>query len=65
MRRFQEPGDVEKARKAVQRSQGIMKTFTLAEQYTKEAVRQISRLLPSSEHEALVQLTEKLLKRRN
>ena len=64
MRRFKESGDVEKARKAVQASQGIKRTYSLAEQYTKEAIRQLNNFSSSDERNALIRFTEKLLTRR-
>eukprot|EP00058_Branchiostoma_floridae_P009211 XP_002594699.1 hypothetical protein BRAFLDRAFT_240460 [Branchiostoma floridae] len=64
MRRFSEPGDVELAREAVTKTDSLQQARILAEQYCREAVRQIQQLAPSPEREALVTLTQKVLNRK-
>ncbi|NWS41104.1 DPS1 synthase, partial [Probosciger aterrimus] len=63
MRRFSKPGDVERARKYVLQSDGVQQTTYLAQRYCHEATREISKLRPSPEREALIQLTEMVLTR--
>ncbi|XP_069633646.1 all trans-polyprenyl-diphosphate synthase PDSS1 isoform X1 [Haliaeetus albicilla] len=63
MRRFSKPGDVERARKYVLQSDGVQQTTYLAQRYCHEATREISKLRPSPEREALIQLTEMVLVR--
>uniref|UniRef100_A0A8C9GA59 Decaprenyl diphosphate synthase subunit 1 n=1 Tax=Pavo cristatus TaxID=9049 RepID=A0A8C9GA59_PAVCR len=63
MRRFSKPGDVERARKYVLQSDGVQQTTYLAQRYCHEATREISKLRPSPEREALIQLTEMVLMR--
>lgn len=64
MRRFKGPNDVEEARQAVHKSDGIARSYTLANQYAKEAIKQISKLSPSPQRDALVSITHKVLQRR-
>ncbi|NXV75863.1 DPS1 synthase, partial [Atlantisia rogersi] len=63
MRRFSKPGDVERARKYVLQSDGVQQTTYLAQRYCHAATREISKLRPSPEREALIQLTEMVLMR--
>ncbi|XP_039769756.1 all trans-polyprenyl-diphosphate synthase PDSS1 isoform X3 [Ornithorhynchus anatinus] len=63
MRRFSLPGDVERARQYVLQSDGVQQTTYLAQRYCHEAIREISKLRPSPEREALIQLTEVVLTR--
>jgi len=63
MRRFVEPGDVRRTRELVAKSDGIAHTRFLAEQHCREAVNQISQLLPSIERDALVRITHLVLTR--
>ncbi|NXD12769.1 DPS1 synthase, partial [Nothocercus nigrocapillus] len=63
MRRFSKPGDVERARKYVLQSDGVQQTTYLAQRYCHEATREISKLRPSPEREALIQLTDMVLLR--
>ncbi|ROT65255.1 putative decaprenyl-diphosphate synthase subunit 1 isoform X3 [Penaeus vannamei] len=63
MRRFQEPGDVQKAFEFVHKSDGLEQTQFLARQHCDEAVRVISSLKPSIEQKALITITDKLLNR--
>lgn len=63
MRRFQEPGDVERAFKCVFSSNGLEQTKFLAQKHCSEAVRVVSQLKPSIEQKALVQITEAVITR--
>ncbi|XP_078090136.1 all trans-polyprenyl-diphosphate synthase PDSS1 isoform X2 [Mustelus asterias] len=63
MRRFSADGDVDQAWQYVQQSDGVQQTCYLAHQYCQEAIRQISKLHPSPERDALIQLTEIVLTR--
>ncbi|XP_001376077.1 all trans-polyprenyl-diphosphate synthase PDSS1 isoform X1 [Monodelphis domestica] len=63
MRRFNLPGDVERAQQYVLQSDGVQQTTYLAQQYCHKAIREISKLRPSPERDALIQLTEIVLTR--
>ncbi|KAL4001264.1 claudin [Sarotherodon galilaeus] len=63
MRRFASKGDVDRAWQYVLQSNGVQQTNYLAQHYCKEAIRQISRLRPSPERDALIRLTEMVLTR--
>ncbi|XP_039377774.1 all trans-polyprenyl-diphosphate synthase PDSS1 isoform X3 [Mauremys reevesii] len=63
MRRFSLPGDVERARQYVLQSDGVQQTTYLAQRYGYEAMKEISKLRPSPERDALIQLTETVLTR--
>ncbi|XP_037746813.1 all trans-polyprenyl-diphosphate synthase PDSS1 isoform X2 [Chelonia mydas] len=63
MRRFSLPGDVERARQYVLQSDGVQQTTYLAQRYCHEAMKEISKLRPSPERDALIQLTETVLTR--
>ncbi|XP_075778664.1 all trans-polyprenyl-diphosphate synthase PDSS1 isoform X1 [Pelodiscus sinensis] len=63
MRRFSLPGDVERARQYVLQSDGVQQTTYLAQRYCHEALKEISKLRPSPERDALIQLTEVVLTR--
>ncbi|XP_042328729.1 all trans-polyprenyl-diphosphate synthase PDSS1 isoform X3 [Sceloporus undulatus] len=63
MRRFSLPGDIQRAQEYVLQSGGIQQTTYLAQRYCHEAVREISKLRPSPERDALVQLAEIVLSR--
>ncbi|XP_031971122.1 decaprenyl-diphosphate synthase subunit 1 isoform X2 [Corvus moneduloides] len=63
MRRFSKPGDVERAWKYVLQSDGVQQTTYLAQRYCHAATREIRKLRPSPEREALVHLTEMVLMR--
>ncbi|XP_077993618.1 all trans-polyprenyl-diphosphate synthase PDSS1-like [Glandiceps talaboti] len=63
MRRFSEPGDVERARQLVSQTDSIEQTKYLAKQYCQEAIKQISGLTESSSRQALISLTHKVLNR--
>ncbi|XP_073085155.1 all trans-polyprenyl-diphosphate synthase PDSS1 isoform X3 [Manis javanica] len=63
MRRFSLPGDVDRARQYVLQSDGVQQTAYLAQRHCHEAVREISKLRPSPERDALIQLSEIVLTR--
>ncbi|XP_005805791.1 decaprenyl-diphosphate synthase subunit 1 [Xiphophorus maculatus] len=63
MRRFSSKGDVDQAWQYVLQSDGVQQTTYLARRYCEEAIRQISRLRPSPERDALIRLTEIVLSR--
>nr|KAF6432063.1 decaprenyl diphosphate synthase subunit 1 [Rousettus aegyptiacus] len=63
MRRFSLPGDVDRARQYVLQSDGVQQTTYLAQQYCHKAIREISKLRPSRERDALIQLSEIVLTR--
>ncbi|XP_075408650.1 all trans-polyprenyl-diphosphate synthase PDSS1 isoform X1 [Tenrec ecaudatus] len=63
MRRFSLPGDVDRARQYVLQSDGVQQTTYLAQRYCQEAIREISKLRPSPERDALIQLSETVLTR--
>ncbi|XP_066485142.1 all trans-polyprenyl-diphosphate synthase PDSS1-like isoform X1 [Tiliqua scincoides] len=63
MRRFSLPGDVERAREYVLQSDGVQQTTFLAQRYSHQAMREISKLRPSPERDALIQLAEIVLSR--
>ncbi|KAM4544234.1 all trans-polyprenyl-diphosphate synthase PDSS1 isoform 1-T1 [Fundulus diaphanus] len=63
MRRFSSKGDVDRAWQYVLQSDGVQQTTYLARRYCEEAIRQISRLRPSPERDALIRLTEIVLNR--
>ncbi|XP_072268807.1 all trans-polyprenyl-diphosphate synthase PDSS1 [Pyxicephalus adspersus] len=63
MRRFNLPGDVERAWQYVRQSDGVHQTTYLAQRYCNEAIREISKLQPSPERDALIHLTEIVLTR--
>ncbi|XP_063159573.1 all trans-polyprenyl-diphosphate synthase PDSS1 [Candoia aspera] len=63
MRRFSFPGDVQRAQEFVLQSNGIQQTTYLAQRYCHEAVKEIGKLRPSPERDALMQLAEIVLSR--
>lgn len=63
MRRFSLPGDVDRAWQYVRQSDGVQQATYLARRYCHEAIREISKLQPSPERDALIQLTEIVLTR--
>ncbi|KAG8443287.1 hypothetical protein GDO86_011912 [Hymenochirus boettgeri] len=63
MRRFTLPGDVERAWQYVRQSDGVHQTTYLAQRYCSEAVKEIRKLQPSPERDALIHLTEIVLTR--
>lgn len=62
-RQFQEPGDLEAAIALVKDSNGIERTRTLAADHAHAALAHLANLPPSSSQEALVNLTDYILKR--
>jgi len=64
MRRFSEPGDVEKAYEAVMKSDGLYHTRILARKHADEALRHVSGFSDSAERHALISLTEMTLNRK-
>nr|XP_056713086.1 all trans-polyprenyl-diphosphate synthase PDSS1 [Euleptes europaea] len=63
MRRFSLPGDVERAHECVFQSDGLQQTTYLAQRYCHKAIQEISKLRPSPERDALIQLAEMVLLR--
>lgn len=63
MRRFQEPGDVEKAFELVHKSQGLEQTQYLAKQHCHEAVRIANLLAESPYQKALIIVADLVLHR--
>lgn len=63
MRRFRSQGDVERTWQYVLQSDGVQQTVYLAQRYCHEAIRHLSKLRPSMEKNALLQLTEIVLTR--
>ncbi|XP_075547720.1 decaprenyl diphosphate synthase subunit 1 qless isoform X2 [Dermacentor variabilis] len=64
MRRFSEPGDVERAYEAVLKSDGLEHTRMLAQKHCSEAVRHLAPWVESPEKQALISITEKVLNRK-
>ncbi|NJK42124.1 MAG: solanesyl diphosphate synthase [Acaryochloridaceae cyanobacterium SU_2_1] len=62
-RQLQEPGDLEEAIALVHDSQGISKSRALAEQYAQQAVQHLHGLPASQSRQALIDLTDYILKR--
>ncbi|XP_028392446.1 decaprenyl-diphosphate synthase subunit 1-like [Dendronephthya gigantea] len=63
MRRFKGEHDVEETYELVRQSTGIERTMCLARQHSREAIRTLTKLRQTPERDALVELTENLLKR--
>ncbi|XP_068220854.1 all trans-polyprenyl-diphosphate synthase PDSS1 isoform X2 [Palaemon carinicauda] len=63
MRRFQEPGDVERTLELVHKSDGLEQTHYLAQQHYQECLRIIKSITPSVEQKALVTIAGKILNR--
>uniref|UniRef100_A0A2I2YUZ1 All trans-polyprenyl-diphosphate synthase PDSS1 n=1 Tax=Gorilla gorilla gorilla TaxID=9595 RepID=A0A2I2YUZ1_GORGO len=63
MRWFSLPGNVDRAPQYVLQSDGVQQTTYLAQQYCHEAIRESSKLRPSPERDALIQLSEIVLTR--
>ncbi|XP_063218090.1 all trans-polyprenyl-diphosphate synthase PDSS1 [Bacillus rossius redtenbacheri] len=63
MRRFQEPGDVERAFELVHKSQGLEQTRFLARNHCIEAVRHASSLVESPYQKGLTVITDLVLNR--
>ncbi|GAO48153.1 putative hexaprenyl pyrophosphate synthetase Coq1 [Saitoella complicata NRRL Y-17804] len=62
-RKFSDPGDVERARELVEKSDGLEKTRALAEEYAQKALDAIRTFPESPARKALEQLTDKVLTR--
>jgi len=63
MRRFQEPGDVEKAFELVHKSQGLEQTRFLAKKHCLEAVRLANSLADSPYQKSLVIVSDLVINR--
>lgn len=63
MRRFQEPGDVDKAYELVRKSQGLEQTRFLARKHCLEAVRLAQSLAESPYQKGLVVVTDLVIDR--
>lgn len=63
MRRFQEPGDVERAFELVHKSQGLEQTQFLARQHCLEANKLISQLRDSRYQKALQTVSDLVINR--
>lgn len=63
MRRFQEPGDVEKAFELVHKSQGLEQTRFLARKHCIEAIRLAQQLAESPYQKGLVVVSDLVLNR--
>jgi all-trans-nonaprenyl-diphosphate synthase len=62
-REFEQEGDLEKALGMVHSSQGIDRSWKLAEQHTQLAVEQLADLAPSDSRSALIAMADYVLKR--
>lgn len=63
MRRFQEPGDVEKAYDLVHKSNGLQQTQFLAKQHCQEAIRLANLLAESPYQKGLMVAADYVLNR--
>lgn len=63
MRRFQEPGDVEKAFELVHKSNGLQQTQFLAKQHCQEAARLANLLAESPFQKGLIVAADYVLNR--
>lgn len=63
MRRFQEPGDVERAFELVHKSQGLEQTQFLAKQHCLEAVRLANTIAESPYQKALHTISDLVINR--
>lgn len=63
MRRFQGPGDVEKAFELVHKSRGLEQTRFLAKQHCQEAIKLSSRLRESPYQKGLIVAADYVLNR--
>ncbi|CAH1403472.1 unnamed protein product [Nezara viridula] len=63
MRRFQEPGDVEKAFDLVHKSQGLEQTQFLAKKHCLEAVRLANSIVESDYQKALIIVSDLVINR--
>jgi all-trans-nonaprenyl-diphosphate synthase len=62
-RELTEPGDLEEAIALINNSQGIVRSRALAEEFAAKAVQRLAKLPPSSAKQALVELTDYILRR--
>lgn len=62
-RELQEPGDLEEAVALVNNSQGVERARALAEQFSAQALQRLDKLVASPAKQALVELTDYILKR--
>lgn len=65
MRRFREPGDVEKAFELVHKSQGLEQTRFLARKHSLEAIKMANKLAESPYQKGLAEVSELVLNRLN
>lgn len=63
MRRFQDPGDVEKAFELVHKSQGLEQTQFLARKHCVEAIRLAQELAESPYQKGLIVVSDLVLNR--
>jgi hexaprenyl-diphosphate synthase len=63
LRKFSEPGDVERAKEIVQGSRGLERTIELARRFAGEARGLVRRLPESEARAALEELTVKVVER--
>uniref|UniRef100_A0A060TD48 ARAD1D48136p n=1 Tax=Blastobotrys adeninivorans TaxID=409370 RepID=A0A060TD48_BLAAD len=63
-RKFDHPGDVERAREYVKKANGLERTEQLAVKYAEDAIRQLEVLPPSDSLDALKHLTKAVLNRK-
>lgn len=63
MRRFEEPGDVEKAFELVHKSRGLEQTQFMAKQHCQEAARLANMLVESPYQKALIVAADYVLNR--
>ncbi|KAF2807884.1 putative Decaprenyl-diphosphate synthase [Mytilinidion resinicola] len=64
-RKFSQAGDVQKARELVAQSSGLEQTRALAQEYVDKAIQAISAFPESDAKQGLIEMCEKVLKRRN
>lgn len=62
-RELTEPGDLEEAITLIHNSQGITRSRALAESFSAQALQRLEKLPPSPSKQALVELTDYILKR--
>jgi all-trans-nonaprenyl-diphosphate synthase len=62
-REFAQDGDIEQALRYVEKSQGLVRTKELANQHAKQAITAIEKLPPSAARQAMIDLTDYVLKR--
>jgi all-trans-nonaprenyl-diphosphate synthase len=62
-REFAQDGDIEQALRYVEKSQGLVRTKELANQHAKQAITAIEKLPSSAARQAMIDLTDYVLKR--